>query len=63
MDDANIAGMSPGEAKNYIFNFISALKLTEKQMQGLDEEIVKWQSRLELASSKDQPDLAQEAQK
>jgi len=61
--DANLTGMSPAEAKEYIFNFITTLKLTEKQIQNLDEEISKWQSRIELANSKGQGDLAEEAEK
>ena len=60
---AGCSGMSPADAKNYIFNFISTLKLTEKQIQNLDEEIVKWQSRIDLAASKGQAELALEAEK
>jgi len=63
MNDADITAMNPGEVKDYILNFISTLKLTEKQINNLDDEILKWQSRLELATSKDMNDLAQEAQK
>ena len=63
MDDANLKGMSPAEAKEYIFNFISTLKLTEKQIQNLDDEIIKWRSRIDLANSQNQPELAQEAEK
>ena len=58
-----LGGMSVAEAKEYILNFISTLKLTEKQIQNIDEEIVKWRQRTELANSKGQPDLAQEAEK
>ena len=61
--DTNLFGMSPLGAKEYIFNFISTLKLTEKQIQGLDEEIVKWQSRMDLAGSKGKKELASEAEK
>jgi len=63
MDDANISGMSPAGAKEYILNFFSTLKLTEKQIQNLDEEAAKWQSRIDLANSKNQTILAQEAAK
>ena len=55
--------MNPAEAKDYIFNFISALKLTEKQITSLDEEIAKWQARIDLAVSKGQTELALEAEK
>jgi phage shock protein A len=63
MDDANLSGMSPAQAKEYILNFISTLKVTEKQIQNLDDEIAKWRSRMNLANSKDQDELAQEAEK
>jgi len=79
MDDANLsagnfvgdtagnfvgsAGMSPADAKEYILNLTVTLKLTEKQILGLDDEISKWQSRIELAGSKGQADMAQEAEK
>jgi phage shock protein A len=62
-DDANLSGMSPEQAKDYIFNFISTLKITEKQIQNLDDEIAKWRSRMDLANSKDQGELAREAEK
>ena len=63
MDDVNLSGMSPADAKEYIFNFISTLKLTEKQIQNIEDEIAKWKSRMELANSKMQPELAAEAEK
>jgi len=63
MDDTNLSGMSPGDANNYILNFISTLKLTEKQIQNLGEEINKWQSRIDLAVSKGNTSLALEAEK
>jgi len=63
MDEVKLSGMSPSDAKDYIFNFITTLKLTEKNIQNLDEEIAKWQSRIDLAGSKGQTELAQDAQK
>ncbi|MCL2880601.1 MAG: PspA/IM30 family protein [Treponema sp.] len=63
MDDANLAGMNPADAREYILAFVSTLKLTEKQISDIDADIAKWQSRIELANSKSQPDLAQEAEK
>jgi len=63
MDDANLTGLHPTDAKEYILSFISTLKLTEKQIQSLDDEIAKWQSRIELAASKGQSGLALEAEK
>jgi len=63
MDDLNLLGMNPADAKNYIFGFVSTLKLTEKQIQNLDEEIAKWQSRVDLAVSKGNSELALNAEK
>ncbi|MCL2185948.1 MAG: chromosome partitioning protein [Treponema sp.] len=61
--DTNLTGMTPADAKEYIFNFMSTLKLTEKQIQNLEDEITKWQSRIDLANSKCNQELAQEAEK
>jgi len=63
MEDLNLAGMSPADAKNLIFGLVSTLKLTEKQIQNLDEEISKWQSRIDLAAAKGSAELALEAEK
>jgi phage shock protein A len=61
--DSNLSGMNPAAAKEYIFNFITTLKLTEKQIADLDEDLAGWQSRIELAKSKARPELAAEAEK
>jgi phage shock protein A len=60
---AGLRGLSPAAAKEYLFGFVSTLKLTEKQAEGLDAELGKWASRIELAKSRGRPDLAQEAEK
>lgn len=57
----NLNGMDVGAAKEYIFHFISTLKLTEKKIQDLEEELSRWNSRIELAKSRDAADLALEA--
>ena len=62
-DAANICGMKPTAAKEYIINFIATLKLTEKQVCELDQELSKWQQRIDLAKSNERPDLAAEAEK
>ena len=63
MDEVQLSGMSPADAKDYVLNFITTLKLTEKNIQNLDEEISKWQSRIDLANSKGQAELALDAEK
>lgn len=55
--------MNAAEAKEYIFHFISALKLTEKKQEELARELEKWNSRRELARSREVADLALEAEK
>jgi len=62
-NSVDISGMSPADAKEYIFNFLSTLKLTEKQILNLDDEINKWQSRIDLANSKNESQLALDAEK
>jgi len=62
-NDTNLSGMSPDQAKEYILNFITTLKLTERQILDLDDEIAKWRSRMNLAGSRDACDLVQEAEK
>ena len=61
--ETNLGGMDPASAKEYIYGFISTLKLTEKKIQEIDAELLKWNSRAELARTKGHPDLAQEAEK
>ena len=60
---ADLGGMTPRAAKEYVLDYISALKLTEKQAQDLEIELRKWRSRVELAVSGGRPDLAAEAEK
>jgi len=62
-EPTNLSGMNPADVKEYILNFISTLKLTEKQIQGIDDDIAKWHTRIELANSKGQGELAKEAEK
>ncbi|GHV94406.1 hypothetical protein AGMMS50293_07260 [Spirochaetia bacterium] len=58
----DLSGMAPAAAKEYLFGFISTLKLTEKQAQDLDAELSKWTSRVALANSRGRLDLVQEAE-
>jgi capsule polysaccharide export protein KpsE/RkpR len=58
----DLIGMKAAEAREYIFHYISALKLTEKKYDELSSGYEKWLSRVSLAQSKGMADLAQEAQ-
>jgi len=62
-DPVNLTGMKAAEAKEYIHAFITTLKLTEKEINTLEDEAAKWKGRMELARSKGMEDLAAEAEK
>ena len=59
----NLSGMTVAGAKEYIFGFITSLKLTEKEIHSLEEERAKWENRVELARSKNMDDLIRGAEK
>jgi phage shock protein A len=59
----DLSGMNAAEVKEYIFGFISTLKLTEKKLQDLDTELLRWNSRLELARTRQAADLISETEK
>jgi phage shock protein A len=60
---ADLSGMNAIQAKDYILQFVTTLKLTEKELSKTEEEISKWRTRTELAISKNMSDLANEAHK
>ncbi|MDR0451559.1 MAG: chromosome partitioning protein [Treponema sp.] len=57
----DLRGMSPAGAREYIFHFITALKLAEKNRAALEADLEKWRKREELARSRGAEDLAGEA--
>ena len=59
----DLTGMGVTEAKEYILNYITTLKLTQKEISSLEEEAVKWKSRIELARSKGAEDILGEAER
>ena len=61
LDSTNLTGMSAAAAKDYILGFITTLKLTEKEIQAMEDEAVKWKGRVELACSRGAEDLIREA--
>jgi phage shock protein A len=58
----DLSGMDAAGAREYILNFITTLKLAEKKIRELDEDMVKWNSRIDLARSQGKDDLAAEAE-
>jgi phage shock protein A len=50
--------MGPKEAREYIFHHITALKLTEKELEEAENARAKWEKRVELARSKGDETLA-----
>jgi seryl-tRNA synthetase len=57
----NLLGMNAASAKEYVIGHIASLKLTEKKHEDLSREYEKWSSRVELARSRNNEALAQEA--
>jgi phage shock protein A len=58
----DLCGMDAASAHAYILNFITTLKLTEKKIRELDEDLARWNSRIALAHSQGKDDLAAEAE-
>jgi phage shock protein A len=59
----SLNGLDSAAAKEYILGLISTLKLTEKEIQKLGEEVSLWEGRVKLAQEKGRDDLFQEAAK
>ena len=59
----DLLGMTAAEGKEYIFQYLSTLKLTEKELESLSGEYEKWKNRAALAESQGKADLAAAAQK
>jgi hypothetical protein len=57
----NLFGMNTASAKEYVIGHITSLKLTEKKYEDLSREYEKWSARVELARSRSNEELAQEA--
>jgi phage shock protein A len=58
----DLSGMGAADAKEYIFHYITTLKLTEKKHGELNGEYEKWIARVNLAKSRGAEDLAVAAQ-
>lgn len=61
-DPENIQNRGVQEAKDAMVQYITSLKLTEKQYAELGENLAKWTSRIDLARSRGVHDLAKEAE-
>ena len=59
----DLTGMGVTEAKEYILNYITTLKLTQKEISALEEEAAKWKNRVDLARSKGAEDILAEAER
>ena len=62
MIEHDLTGMSVTEAKEYLLNLTTTMKLTEKELSSLMEETAKWKNRVELARSKGMDDILAEAE-
>jgi capsule polysaccharide export protein KpsE/RkpR len=54
--------MDGDAARDYIRNYITTLKLTEKKLETLDRDLAKWKGRLDLARSRGEAALAAAAE-
>ncbi len=61
MSDTNFTGMDPKSAREYLYNYLVSLKREERAMEELSRELEKWKSRVELAVSKGDEELAGKA--
>jgi phage shock protein A len=61
--ETDLAGLRTADAKAYIVQYLTTLKLTEKKLAECTAEEAKWRGRVALARSKGVEDLAQEAEK
>jgi phage shock protein A len=61
--DDDLSGMDPVSAREYIAQYITALKLQEKEREKLAADLSLWESRATLARSKGAEELALQAEK
>jgi chromosome segregation ATPase len=57
IDDSDLRGLSAADARAYIFEFLTSLKATERELAGLGEEISSWTKRVALAAAKGAAEL------
>lgn len=62
MSDTDIDFMDPGDAREYVLNFILSLKRTQKDRAVADEELEQWQRRVKLAEARGEPLLKRSAE-
>ncbi|MDR1239146.1 MAG: chromosome partitioning protein [Treponema sp.] len=58
----DLSGMDTAAAREYIFNFLTTLKLTEQKIRELDGELATWHSRINVARTQGTGDLAAAAE-
>jgi phage shock protein A len=63
MQQDNLFGMNINDAREYIVHHLIAFKTNQKKIDELQAEIEKWKTRVELARSKNENDLADEAER
>ncbi|MDR2419084.1 MAG: chromosome partitioning protein [Treponema sp.] len=61
--ETDLAGLRATDAKTYIAQYLTTLKLTEKKLAECTAEEAKWCARVALARSKGVEDLVREAEK
>jgi phage shock protein A len=59
----DLSGLGVADAKAYIAQYLTTLKLTQKKLEETTKEEAKWRTRIELARAKGVEDLVREAEK
>jgi phage shock protein A len=63
IDIGDLSGMTFPAAKEYIFGFITTIKLNEKKIVGLETEADTWRRHIELAAAREAADLVLETKR
>jgi hypothetical protein len=58
----DLRGMDRAAAGDYMLNYITTLKLTEKRLEDLDRELARWRGRADLARSRGEAALTAAAE-
>jgi phage shock protein A len=61
MEDTDLSNMSPGDAREYVLAFLTALKQTTIQKRQVEQELETWRGRIQLAQDRAAADLAARA--
>jgi phage shock protein A len=61
--NSDLSGMDTAQAKEYILHYVTTLKLTQKKLDEVEQDLSKWNLRIKLAHSKGESGLVLEAER